>query len=289
MQHTASLRIKKKELRDKMGERALEPPKEELHQEAERIEETRGGRPRGQPDAPVVARPVRRYRALVFQGYIVGTTLLFAVLFFLARQDPYFGFDLSIERFVQSVHSHWLDVLMLFVSGLGFNPLSYLFSGLIILFLLVVGLRWEATSLLFATVGVSLLGAVVKIIVHRQRPSPELVNVFSPLNDFSFPSGHVLLFTAFLGFLLFLIYTLTPHSWVRTLGLVALGALVALVGVSRVYLGQHWPSDVIGGYLLGSLWLALTIYLYRWGKPRFFVNQPVAADGTAGSRKSAGS
>ncbi len=264
-----------------MARPAANLPKENLHREAERIEETRGGRPRAQPDAPVVARPVRRYRALVFQGYIVGATVAFAVLFFLARQVAYFSFDLSVEHLVQGYHSYWLDILMRFVSGLGFNPLSYLFSGLIILFLLVVGLRWEAMSLLFAAVGVSLLGAVIKIVVHRQRPSAELVNVFSPLNDYSFPSGHVLLFTAFLGFLLFLIYTLAPHSWVRTLGLVFIGALVALVGLSRVYLGQHWPSDVIGGYLLGSLWLALTVYVYRWGKPRFFVDQPIAADGPA--------
>ncbi len=137
--------------------------------------------------------------------------------------------------------------------------------------------------LLFAAVGVSILGAVVKIIVHRQRPSPDLVNVFSPLNDYSFPSGHVLLFTAFLGFLIFLIFTLTPRSWVRTLGLVFMGGLVAMVGVSRVYMGQHWPSDVLGGYLLGSLWLVVTVYVYRWGKTRFFVNQPLAKEQPAPS------
>ena len=121
-------------------------------------------------------------------------------------------------------------------------------------------------------VGVGLLGSLVKEVVQRQRPTPALVNVFSPLSDYSFPSGHVLFFTAFLGFLFFLLYTLTPHSTLRTLGLVIMGALIGLVGVSRVYLGQHWPSDVLGAYLMGSVWLALMIYLYRWGKPRFFVH-----------------
>lgn len=230
------------------------------------------------PQTPVVTRPVRRYRAWVFQGYVVGATIAFAVLFILARQLPYLVFDVPAERAVQSIHSPIMNILMEFVSGLGFNPLSYLLSGLIVLFVFVVGLRWESVMLLFAAVGVSILGAVVKLIVQRARPSADLVNVFSKLNDYSFPSGHVLLFTAFVGLLIFFIYTLTPHSWPRTLALVFLGALVSLVGISRIYLGQHWPSDVLGGYLLGSLWLLLTIYLYRWGKPRFFTNQPIAKE-----------
>ena len=230
------------------------------------------------PGSPVVARPVRRYRGYVFQAYLAGATLGFAVLFVLARQFAYFGADLFIERSVQAFHAGWITFIMEFVSGLGYNPLSYLFSILIISLFYVIGLRWESMMLIFAGVGVSFLGAVIKLIVHRARPTPDLVNVFLRLSDYSFPSGHVLLFTAFLGFLVFMIFTLTPRSWARTLGLTFLAVLIALVGLSRVYLGEHWPSDVLGAYLLGSLWLTLTVYVYRWGKPRFFRNQPLAKE-----------
>ena len=58
------------------------------------------------------------------------------------------------------------------------------------------------------------------------------------------------------------------HPW--------LAPIVFLMGLSRVEQGQHWFSDAMGGYVFGSLWLALTVKLYRWGKPRFFVRQPVA-------------
>ena len=248
----------------------------ELRQEAQLAEAVRGGRSATTPDAPIVARVVRRYRARVFQGYVIAATVGFAVLLILARHAAYFSFDVSIAQFVQSWHALWLDVVMFAVSGLGFNPLAWVFVVSTILFVYVVGLKWEATMLLFAGVGVGLLSDGVKIIVQRQRPTPDLVNVFSPLADYSFPSGHVMLFTVFLGFLLFLVYTLTPRSPMRTCGLCLLAALIALVGVSRVYLGQHWPSDVIGAYLLGSLWLALTIYVYRKGKSRFFAHQPLA-------------
>jgi membrane-associated phospholipid phosphatase len=54
--------------------------------------------------------------------------------------------------------------------------------------------------------------------------------------------------------------------------------MVALIGLSRIYVGQHWASDVLAAYLLGSVWLSLSILFYRWGKPRFFINQPVAKE-----------
>jgi hypothetical protein len=86
----------------------------------------------------------------------------------------------------------------------------------------------------------------------------------------------VLEFTCFLGFLCFLNYTLVKPSVGRSVVMAALGALMLLMGVSRIYQGQHWFSDVMGAYLLGSLWLALSIKFYRWGKKKFFVRQPVA-------------
>jgi len=247
-----------------------------LRQQAKRAETVDGGHSASTPHAPIVARPIRNYRALLFQSYVIGATLAFAVLFFYARRVAYFSFDLSFVRGLQRFHAPGLDVLMESISQLGFTPLAPTFVILTMLFVYFIGLKWEAVMLLFAGVGVGMLEVSVKMAAHRQRPAANLVNVFRILNDYSFPSGHVLLFTVFLGFLLFLVYTLTPRSWGRTCGLIILGLLISLVGISRVYLGEHWPSDVIGAYLLGTLWLALTIFIYRKGKARFFVHQPLA-------------
>jgi membrane-associated phospholipid phosphatase len=246
--------------------------------QAGRAEASRNHRSEITPNVPVVPRPVRRYRARVFQGYLVAATVGFGLLFFYARKVAYFRFDLTAARWVQHWHTFSLDVVMQSISELGYTPLAPIFVALTILFFYLVGFKWEAVMLGFGAVFAGVLNAGIKIIVQRHRPTADLVNVFSVLNDYSFPSGHVLLFTVFLGFLLFLIYTLSPRSWGRTSGLGVLGALIALVGLSRVYLGQHWPSDVLGAYLLGSLWLVLTVFLYRKGKPRFFVNQPLAPE-----------
>jgi undecaprenyl-diphosphatase len=122
----------------------------------------------------------------------------------------------------------------------------------------------------------TLVGATTKLVVNRPRPDALLVHVIEKLTDTSFPSGHVLFYVTFVGFLWFLCYTLLKPGWKRTLALWAFGAVVALVGLSRIYMGEHWPSDVLGAYLLGSICLVLTIALYRWGKTRYFVHQPVA-------------
>lgn len=251
-------------------------PREQLKAEARQAEAVMAAHPAAA--SRVVPRPVRHYRALVFQGYIVAAVIVFAVLFFFARTVPYFGFDLTIEHALQAFNPFWFDRLMVFVSQLGFNPQAWVWSGLFVVLVFVAGLRWEAISMTFAGLGVSLLGTLVKIVVQRERPTDALVHVFQPLTDYSFPSGHVLFYTAFLGMCFFLIYTLLKHSPARTLALILCGALIALVGPSRVYLGQHWPSDVLGAYMLGSVWLALSIFFYRWGKTRFFVHQPVAPE-----------
>ena len=229
-------------------------------------------------DAAVIApHPTRRYRAAAFQLYVLIASAVFVTMAVIAHTVAYFPIDLTITRAVQSYHGALFDRLMFGLSWLGFMPQVNILVALTILILFFAGLRWEAVAALFAACGTG-IGALVKIIVYRPRPSADLVHVFAQLPSSGFPSGHVLAFTAFGGFLIFLCYTLLKHSLGRTLLLVVLGSVVSLMGLSRIYQGQHWFSDVMGAYLLGSLWLALTIRLYRWGKPRFFSRQPVAPD-----------
>jgi undecaprenyl-diphosphatase len=117
---------------------------------------------------------------------------------------------------------------------------------------------------------------LVKDLVQRPRPTPNLVNVFATLKSYSFPSGHVMFYLGFFGFIWFLAFSLLKPSLKRILLLAFFGILVVLIGVSRIYLGEHWASDVLGSYLLGSLTLVAIIQFYLWGKTRFFVHQTVA-------------
>ena len=226
----------------------------------------------------VTSRPKREYRTLLFQVSLFAAVGAFAVLTFLVKTTPSFPIDLAIERALQSINSPIFAALMSFISWPGFSPQSFIISALIVVAIYMFGLKWEAITALIAALLPPLVNVLVKDWIRRPRPTIDLVNVFGVLNSYSFPSGHVMFYVGFYGFLWFLVYTLLKRSWRRTLLLIFLGSPIALVGISRIYLGQHWPSDVLGAYLLGGLTLVAILQFYRWGKKRFFVHQPVAAE-----------
>jgi len=229
-------------------------------------------------DKKVIAqRPTRRYRARVFQAYVYVGSIGFVVLAMAARSVPHFAIDLKVTRALQSYHGPMFDYLMFSISWIGFQPQSIAFGLIPVIILFSMGLRWEAIATLIAVSSVVLAG-VVKALTDRPRPGIDLVKVFSELDTSSFPSGHVLSTTTLCGFLAFLTFTLLKPSAGRTALLVFFTLLVVLMGPSRIYQGQHWFSDVMGAYLLATIWLGVTITIYRWGKPRFFTHQPVAPE-----------
>lgn len=221
--------------------------------------------------------PVRRYRAILFQGTLVAVAGAFAVLTFLVKTMPSFTIDVQVTRAIQLLNFPYFAQLMNVVSWPGFSPQSMIITGLLIILIYGFGLHWEAVMALIAAVFSTAINLLVKDLIQRPRPTSALVNVYATLISYSFPSGHVMFYLGFFGFLGFLVFSLLKPSVKRSLLLVIVGGLILLVGASRIYLGEHWASDVLGSYLLGSLTLVAIIQFYRWGKPRFFVHQPVAA------------
>jgi undecaprenyl-diphosphatase len=117
-----------------------------------------------------------------------------------------------------------------------------------------------------SVVGAELVSAAIKRAVDR--PRPELVAYKSAIYSASFPSGHTLMATVIYVTFAFLLAADVPDRRVREY-LLALAWIASFaVGLSRVYLGVHWPSDVLGGWCIGALWmLALQIFLPRLRRP----------------------
>ena len=153
--------------------------------------------------------------------------------------------------------------------GPGSRPRAALIPPGIVAGLWLVGLRLEALFQLGAW-STALLSSGLKALARRPRPAQAdaVEIVAAPLRGSSFPSGHVLTYVGVYGFLAHLVEAHVDHAVARRAGVAALAGLVGLVGPSRVQQGHHWPSDVLGSYLVGLPLLALYIEAYRWTKAR---------------------
>jgi len=215
-----------------------------------------------QPLLTVVADRRRRPYRLAVVAACAG--LGFAVLAVLAHQIAYFPIDLTLTRSIQTVHVPWIDAPLMVLNRLGFPPLVDVIYGSIILVIFTAGRRWEALAAGFAVLGGAGLNHLTKLLVARPRPDPGLIAVEHTIDNSTFPAGHVLNFTLFAGFLCYLIAVRVAPSWHRTVLIALLVVLMALMGLARIQSGEHWPTDVLGAYLLAIVWLAATIRFYQW-------------------------
>ena len=209
------------------------------------------------------------YRSIKRAYYLLLIDVLLLVLFALLATfvhfHPVVGIDVTITREFQENQSPWLQGLMTALSYIGYQ--AWLSIGLVVLAVLIfwiVDLRLEAITLAAVYAVSGILNALMKIVVGRPRPSAGLVEVFRTLNDQSFPSGHVTSYVAFWGMLfIFGIILFDGRRWWR-IGLLVISAFfVVLIGPSRIYLGAHWATDVLGAYLIevALLGIALLVYL----------------------------
>ncbi len=210
---------------------------------------------------------IRRYTK--FFIYLLILIIIFLILALLAKSHPYFGIDLAVTRFIQGIDLIGFSSLMIFLSFLGEGEVIFPLGLLAALLLYIKKFKHQSLFLIISFVTSAIFSLFFKLLIGRVRPDPDLVTQYYLFlyND-SFPSGHVLVYIGLFGFLLFLVYTQFPKSWLKTLGISILLGLLGLIGVSRIYLGAHWFSDVVGAYVLGLLILSIIIFLYK----RFILN-----------------
>lgn len=218
---------------------------------------------------PVVTQ--RKYTARKLTSYIILASIItsVSVLTYLAKRTPYFKIDLTITRGLQEVNASWFDFIMNTLTYIGNPGISPAIVFIVIAFILLKKRKKEAIMLLFSTVGASIISLTLKSFVHRVRPNPDLIHQAKHyLKPDSFPSGHVLFYIGFFGFLLYLTFTLPENNKFRIGLLVLLTLMISLIGTSRIYLGAHWFSDVTGAYLVGFIWLSIIIFIFNKWQPK---------------------
>jgi len=179
-----------------------------------------------------------------------------------AHSNARFPGDLSLELRLQGISAAGLQQGVKAVSKLGDDV------GAAVLVVVAAVLFWvrrhRGESLFMLAIGVlGFAGRELKPFVDRPRPTPNLVRVLETESTGSFPSGHSIFAFAFFGMLFYLAGVHIKNAALRMLAQAACVVLILLIGASRVYLGAHWPSDVIGGYLVGALVVACLVIVHK--------------------------
>ena len=184
---------------------------------------------------------------------------LFIPVAWWAHKHPQPLIELTLTHKVQKKRSSFLQkAVWTFCNLLGSGPSISLFTAGTAFWLWKQHRRLDAMF----TVGIPLSNALAKIpirqLVHRPRPAPFLVAISSYKKSKSFPSGHVCSSVSFWGWLVAMSFLRGSHKALDGLALLCL----VCVGPARVYLGDHWTTDVLGGYLFSGGWLGLALQLY---------------------------
>ena len=189
---------------------------------------------------------------------VASAWLFFGVLEDVLSRDPLVQFDQALFAALQSLRTEWLDALMVALTETGSLRVAI---PVIIAVALLFALRrsWRTLAYWLGAQGVALvLVWVLKAAVGRVRPNA----IYDGIEQFSFPSAHATSAIVLYGFLAYLLGRRQSNS-VRIGLTVAAASLVALIAFSRLYLGAHWFSDVLGGLSFGLAWLALLAIAYN--------------------------
>ncbi len=201
---------------------------------------------------------------LAFYMWLLSGAIMLA---FIARRTDFFPGDKTITKELQKRKSPLFRGFMFGISEIGFPkwaiPMSFGIAGIF----WALRFRLEALFLLLASSTYS-LNTLVKRLIKRPRPTQELATVVRVINEPSFPSGHVMHYTNFFGMLIYLLATNWRSGRLRNWLIAICTSLIALIGPSRIYLGAHWPSDVMAGYVYGGLWFGGMMALYLRIKAR---------------------
>ena len=216
---------------------------------------------------------------------LIGT-LGFAQLGEWVQKGATQGFDVAVLTWLGAHQSKFLTGVMTELTYLGTGTVVLMVVGVAALFLWHTEHKHSARLLLAAVAGNILLNGALKLFFNRPRPTVFAWQVHAVSS--SFPSGHAMSATVCYGTVAYLVARLQKHRWAKALTLSGAAILILLICLTRLYLGVHYPSDVIAGIVVGVAWagfcmavLEASLALARQRAPRAVLEERRAPHETA--------
>lgn len=191
---------------------------------------------------------------------VVGGINLFIELTDTLPTETLAAYDQNITDYVISHRSPALTNYFIFVTHVGdiYGYLVVLVASVLIS--LLVFKRWKYVAQITIVLALSAVSnMILKRFIDRARPGIEhLVSV----ETLSYPSGHAMSAMAFYGFVIYLFYRFKMNLFLKVMVMLLLFLLILSIGISRIYLGVHFPSDIAGGFIAGFIWVVFCVILF---------------------------
>ena len=171
-------------------------------------------------------------------------------------------FDTVNIGLVQGLEAPWLTSIMKVFTWIGSGYVVSLIAliGFIVLFF-VLRYRHQAFLLISVIAGSVLLNSSLKNYFKRERPE---IHRIMDANGFSFPSGHSMMAFALYAIIAYIAWRNVKTTMSRVVLILFTALMIIMIGTSRIYLGVHYPSDIIGGFAASALWVTIAISVYAY-------------------------
>lgn len=200
----------------------------------------------------------------------------FSVMAMLISRNNIVSIDRAIIGFIQGLETPSLTAIMKFFTLIGSTKGIVVIAIIALLFLYIV-LKHRSELVLFTIViaGSPLLNGILKNFFHRARPD---LHRLIEIGGYSFPSGHAMNAMTVYGIITFLLWRHIPNRLGRTILVIISSIFIFMIGTSRIYLGVHYPSDIIGGYFASCFWLVTAIWFYQRYKEKRYERKTSTED-----------
>jgi len=202
-------------------------------------------------------------------GVAIVAAIAVGVLAGIVVMNPYLPLDATVQRDIQSTNLGPLTVTFPFFSWLG-GPGGLPMQAVVMLLVLLFNRR--AWILALAAFVGGLWYEIVVHLVNRPRPTAgQILRVTEHPGSTSFPSGHLIFITISVAVLMLCLGHRYLPRWARPIGWAVVAAIVLTVGLDRIYVGAHWPSDVLAGILIAAAWLTFVLSVRRISDREFAI------------------